>query len=888
MTDIPDNSPSPLETEPMFREASASDEFTPQEVESISQRLGSLVIKEDTILFPHQVEAFEDAVEFFKTGGRECYLLLPTGSGKTVIMVEMCEQLLASTPENERKPRILVLEPTIDLVKQTVGSIDARTGKKRGFKGFAPHIDVRPLHGKVSTKDRQANLLEAEVLVTTYDSFRNLVSELEIAESKTPEEWDAEKRKLLDFQRQAEARKPALIRARAEFIHQAYYDQKIAQAKLRVSKILSEKDQLTLSEDDTKSFQALDEILNSEVSDRTKLRLMRKHVRALINPKVSQALNAYADTQKRANERRKINDKRIKSGLSRIEWESTDEEEEAKVYKRLSEPDKVVMQFVLNSRLKDRPTRVDLERKSDRDKVANYSSEIQDLSSSAQRAKHRAEGIDYYKVVATAAGFFDLFVGDEFHRAIGEQTWTNIRAYAKRRNIALLGLTATDEYPDRHLENFVDAKAHELTKLEAIKRKIINPVAMFVHDTGLRFQNATLDPDGEYDHTTLREMRFSEERNKIIVDKVRILSEFGYKGIVSAIPGDEGAHAKVLAEMINQQEIIDPTTGQTRLLRARYVLQNSAKREEYYRQLEAGELDWLSFIDVIREGWDSDVTKALVNGRATRSPLLATQRAGRTGRTYPGAPVSVVVDIVDGIRAEGSLDEIPPVTMADIYDLDDIQQGYIIGGDGQPEPPVIAALRETMQQPIIAYHNRHKSLLAKSLTINANGMAVGEMSGVPTRWQTFEAMKRSYQGFLPKEIIIDAVEAEPPLIRATKGHRGYRTLLLLSAEDVQNLHNEKPEVNPWKLHVDADGQRWIAPEGCVIMLSKRFPQLHAEQISDAIRELEETSGQHFEREVGRVQLGFNNQSRKRYGLTSLYKIEEITERLVPYLVEAQG
>lgn len=888
LDDKPDNKPevevSPdLQSFVGFESYSHSDSDT--ELPFISQRLGSLVLDTDTVLRPHQVDAFNDAVTFFANGGREGYIQLPTGTGKTVIMVEFCKKLLESTPEGQRKPRVIVLEPSIDLVEQTVGSIDEETGKRRGFKGFASEIDSRPVHSKISRHEREDSLLEAEVLVTTYDSFRSLIDDFKVATSKTPEQWDAEKQVVVSRAREVKEISARLQGERRQFIRAAYKEQKVTQTRLKVENILKDKD-IQVDPKHLQHFEAIYEICSGDASDSSILRRIRPHLRALVTPKIKEGLKAYDATVKRSRERASINRERVNKGLTRLEWPLSEEEEADKIYKGFSPAEAVVMQLIYSMRLKDSPAATDLLRYSDRETVKRYNSQIEDSRFAHVQAKREGELADYYSLVVEAVGFFDLVMCDEVHRAIGSETWKAIREYAEVRDIAILGLTATDQYLDRHLESFFEEKAHELSKIEAIKRQIINPLAIFVHDTGLNFQNVGLSPNGDYDRTTISEMRFNEKRNEIGVEYARLLSEQGYSGIMSAIPGELGEHARLLADMISQQEMVDPKTGETRLMVAEVVLQDTPNRKEIYDSFEAGQIDWLTFVDVIREGWDSDRAKALINMRPTRSPLLATQRAGRIGRKYDGAPISVVIDIHDGIQGDDAISQMPAVSMADVYDLDDVEQGHIIGSEDSVSTPQLDILRTKMSGSIVAHHNRYRSVLANAFTVDARGIALGgETKGSRNDWQTYDAIATGFNGYLPRAILQEAASGESPAVKTTKGQNGHRLVVLYNVEDVKKLHQDKPVINPWKLFIDESGDRWITPEGCVRLVSKKLPNISSEDIEYMINEIETASGLEFQKNVARVQVSYREQSVERFGLTQLFRLDEITDRLVPKLID---
>jgi hypothetical protein len=353
---------------------------------------------------------------------------------------------------------------------------------------------------------------------------------------------------------------------------------------------------------------------------------------------------------------------------------------------------------------------------------------------------------------------------------------------------------------------------------------------------------------------------------------------------MSAIPGDEGSHAKVLAEMLNQQTMIDPITHQTRPMRARHVLQASENRAEYYRQYEAGELDWLVYVDVLREGWDSDTAKAIINMRPTRSPLLATQRLGRIGRTNPGAHTSIAIDLYDGIRGEESSAVLPPVLAADVFDLDTVEQGYVIGTSSAEDEALFHELKDRLPYPIVAHHTRYKKVLGSLAIVDASGFVKQSESGFSAKgWATFEALQRQFEGFLPKEVVLDALESDEPQVRTLQGRTGERIVPLFNILDVRGLHNDKPEINPWRLYIDDQNVRWITPEGCVTMLAKVSPGLSPQIVSDTIRRLEEADEKAFTRSVGKVRLSYLENSDKRVGFINMYRVDEIMERLVPVL-----
>lgn len=879
------------------RATGETDALNERDLNRITSRLGSLILDETTVLAEHQKDAFDDIVDFFQNGGREGYVQLPTGTGKTVLFVEICRRFIESTPEDEPKPRAIVLVPSVDLANQTVGSVDPTTGKKRGFKGFAPDIDARAHHHKIPLKERDRNLTEADVLVATYNTFRNLVDGFSLAESKTKEEWQLDhlqhKINAGSYSRQ----KTAMDLERATFLKESFQTQEIDHARNSASTMLASTSLVkSLTAKEVDILKKIIEITESPKEKSHQLGQIRMMLKKTASEKVIVGFGKLKGRVEKVKEtkRRNLQIERLKKKgeplseelllLDNEDDEYIDIEDTSTANDGLSEFEKFALDFLWLNRPDRTISTAVLRNASKRKEYYDYTDKIGNLRSQVLHEKNLANAANHNAVIVEAVKRFDLIVCDEAHRSIGSQTWEAIREYARMKGVAILGLTATDEYPDRHMEDYFEAKAHELTKQEAIKKEIVNPLAIFVHETGLQYDHVSLDPNGDYDKLTIRQMRYSEARNQIGADYAKLLSEHGYHGIVSAIPGDEGAHAKLLAELLNQQEIHDPRTGLTRHIRARYVLQESENREEYYKQFEAGELDWLVYVDVLREGWDSDRAKAIINMRPTRSPLLATQRLGRIGRTNEGAPTSIAIDLHDGITGDETSAILPPVLAADIFDLDSVEQGYVIGRQADNSQGLLRTLKEKLPYPITAHHTRFITLLGSAMLVESNGVVRSKESpNSNNEWLTFESLQKGFDGFLPKEIVLDAVEGNHSVVRTRQGRLGQKLIPLFNVSDIRNLHQDKPEINPWKLYIDDKDQKWITPEGCVKMFSKINPRLTSEEISDVIRTLEAESGASFTRTVGRVRLSYLDSSAKRFGFSNLYALDEIISRVAPVI-----
>ncbi len=100
---------------------------------------------EGSTLTEHQITVFEAIHSFFEKGGSKGYIKLPTGSGKTVIFIEMIEAM---------DLKALVVLPRKILLEQTVERMEE----------FADDLDVGRVYSAAKEHGRKVTLI-------TYDSF---------------------------------------------------------------------------------------------------------------------------------------------------------------------------------------------------------------------------------------------------------------------------------------------------------------------------------------------------------------------------------------------------------------------------------------------------------------------------------------------------------------------------------------------------------------------------------------------------------------------------------------------------------------------------------------------------------------------------------------------
>jgi superfamily II DNA or RNA helicase/Arc/MetJ family transcription regulator len=118
------------------------------------------------ILYDHQKDIFHDTAKFLKAGETRGYIDAPTGTGKTVLFVSLAE---AFSYKDARPPKILVVTPTKDLVRQTQGGVKG----DKGFAGFAPNLQVGTFYSDTPATRRA---LEDQITITTYASLKKLAA----------------------------------------------------------------------------------------------------------------------------------------------------------------------------------------------------------------------------------------------------------------------------------------------------------------------------------------------------------------------------------------------------------------------------------------------------------------------------------------------------------------------------------------------------------------------------------------------------------------------------------------------------------------------------------------------------------------------------------------
>ena len=285
-------------------------------------------------------------------------------------------------------------------------------------------------------------------------------------------------------------------------------------------------------------------------------------------------------------------------------------------------------------------------------------------------------GERHTKIVNLVNQHFDIIFLDEGHKALGSTS----RQIIKEINpeTLIIGFTATPDYrASRSLESLLPSLIHRLDLKEAITLDMLSsviPVAIPAPSTSA--QNFSIGALGEYENKSLKQLIHNGRRNRMVVSIAAQLIQAGNTPIIACIPGDAMAHPHRIADLLSEQ-YVDDENGIPRPIRVSAVTSSisAAARQKIYAELEKGNIDALTYIEVLTEGWDSQRANVIINARPTRSLVAARQRTGRILRNKADGRPALAIDIVDTLAQNTA----PQVSMADIFTLETIKNGSAIG-----------------------------------------------------------------------------------------------------------------------------------------------------------------------------------------------------------------
>jgi superfamily II DNA or RNA helicase len=248
------------------------------------------------------------------------------------------------------------------------------------------------------------------------------------------------------------------------------------------------------------------------------------------------------------------------------------------------------------------------------------------------------------KAGVVARDMFDYIVCDEAHKSLGKKTSEAIKSIAG--NAPVIGFTATTDYENKSVSDLFPEEIHSADLREAIELGWLSPVRAIAIDT--KVELGEVYGGSDFKDEELEVLITNDWRNKKAVDFARDFVADGQQGLISCVPGDNLAHARLMSKLLSECQVVDAKTGVLRNIRAIAVDGNMSpkERQEIYRQYEKGLIDVITYVELITEGWDSDAAQFLINLRPTSSPVNAIQRLGRILRRVPGK-IATVIEFID-------------------------------------------------------------------------------------------------------------------------------------------------------------------------------------------------------------------------------------------------
>ncbi|OGH10922.1 MAG: hypothetical protein A3B38_04160 [Candidatus Levybacteria bacterium RIFCSPLOWO2_01_FULL_36_13] len=839
-----------------------------QESRSLSKSVqGYLTDSERTVLRPHQLTVFEDIRKFFEEGNKRGYVSLPTGTGKTVLFVELSKALLDVQPE-QKKPKILVVTPSKDLVHQTMG----KSGE-RGYGKFAPELGVGSYFSDTPSSEKtEAGFLDNDVVITTYDSFAILTNATEyeytpiehvkiprvkiprvkIEHIEIPEEdlKNHGKGQFSDgvinseiYKRMVEVfGEEGTIKAVSKWKEYPVLNQELFETEYykRILALYGEKEALKRIKI-WQSYPKGDDFLNSTIfkkiealyGEKEALKIIKQwQSYPIVDEKlfeskfykktvefigVEKARKTISSLEKYPLSAKKLFEsdfyKRIvslfgkKGALEMIrQWQSL-----VNIEQVIFEPEfhKKTISFIAEKEALNKlrfwrsyPIINDLLESDTYKKWLIFYGE-KDLMKSV-RTKKSFPVITDRKLIDN----FDIFVLDEAHHVFGQAIADLVQSIPEDKLV--IGFTATPEANRfKKLQKYLPYEIHNLGITEAISLDLLAPMLPVALKSGLRIDGSDIyDERGEYIDTKISYLAHDEKRNKIVVEATKAMSSLGKGIIISCIAGGEAWHAKYLAEKLKEEGI---------KAEAIYSEVPAKTRQEIYDKFNRGEINALTFIGVIGEGWDSERAKVIINARPTRSDIFAKQRLGRITRR--NGELAVAIDIQDDFDPKN-----PPVTVADALEVGKVSFGTIIGTNTDvKEGEILSLLKNNtpIEEQVKAPFSEFKNQLA-TLPQLKRGFVLSER-GFP-EYAIATRVNGQYRG-LTTEFLDKVGEVNNIEINKRTAAMDRSTREVYSIDQTRRLLASLPRVEPSKYYIDSKNNKWISIKGLQALFSRRFTNL---------------------------------------------------------------
>ena len=446
----------------------------------------------------------------------------------------------------------------------------------------------------------------------------------------------------------------------------------------------------------------------------------------------------------------------------------------------------------------------------------------------------RKDGTRQTRIINRINEQFDIIFLDEGHKALGIGSRRILQDITDDKLI--IGFTATPEYTaSRSLAMLLPHLIHQLDLKEAIMLNMLSPVIpVTLAAPSTNVQKFLVGALGEYENKSLKELIYNSERNRMVINVASELIQAGNTPIIACIPGDDMRHPQYIAEQLSERVIKNPD-GSERLLKAVAITSAipAAMRQKYYAELEKGELDALTYIDVLTEGWDSQRANVIINARPTRSLVAARQRMGRILRNKPDGRPAIAMDITDQISAATA----PQVSMADIFTLESVESGMVIGN-------TTTHFKENMTTAIDRIADQHRLIptvknlytqyaaLLETLPQLARGQAQIKQDG---KIRTVASSYRLEARFNVDSLMLDHLR---PNVEIRQVRSGYEAIDAFDEDQIHQKIAELPDSGRRGYGLTVDGRKYINLSDVIGILQRKLdqPELSLADIEPIIRD----------------------------------------------------
>jgi DNA repair protein RadD len=250
----------------------------------------------------------------------------------------------------------------------------------------------------------------------------------------------------------------------------------------------------------------------------------------------------------------------------------------------------------------------------------------------------------------------DLLIVDEAHLSIAKSWVSLIEAY---KDAWVIGLTATPIRLDGRALNHIYQELVTVASIDyLINHSYLVPAKLYTPT----IPNLKGIPKSMGDFTSLQSHLAMRKIMGSLIDSYKKITP-GKKAICFCCTID---HAKEVAAEFNKAGIP-----------ADYICSDSNNREQVIKKLIKGEINVLTNVNILSEGWDAPEIEVAILARPTYSVALHFQQIGRILRPYPGKDFSVILDHAGNSFRHGTITDVQDWSLKGLTYKSDKEMYYL-------------------------------------------------------------------------------------------------------------------------------------------------------------------------------------------------------------------